>query len=306
MAQRRPTITQTLVWRFEAMGYDFATAVIRLLPVDTASAIGGALLRAVGPLTRAHRTASLGLRLAFPTMTDTEYARILAAQWENFGRYIAEFPVLDRLTPRGGRVEVVHPERLARIAASGRPVIFISGHFSNMEVMSAAILDAGIPCEITYRAANNPFVDARIKRSRFRYGVRMFAPKGADGARELLDALTAGRSVALMNDQKYDAGVAAPFFGRTVYTLPAAARLALRFGAEIQPLSVQRVHGARFRLTVHDPIRLVATGDRTADICTGVTAINAFIEARVRERPEEWWWMHKRWPKADYEGGERR
>ena len=65
-------------------------------------------------------------------------------------------------------------------------------------------------------------------------------------------------------------------------------------------MSVQRTKGARFRAVVHDPIRLTSTGDRAADIETGVRAINAFMEARVRERPEEWFWVHRRWPKAVY------
>jgi len=264
---------QDLIWRLEAAGFDLLTVLLRALPVDAASAMGGALFRILGPLTSAHKTAARGLRLAFPDITTVEHADLLKAQWDNFGRYIAEFPVLDRLTPASGRVEIINSERLSAIARSGRPSVFISGHFSNMEVMSAAILHAGIDCDITYRAANNRYVDARIKKSRFRYGVRLFAPKGSDGARELLEALKAGRS---------------------------AARLALRFGADIQPMSVQRTHGARFRLTVHEPIRLIDTGDRTADIEAGVRAINAFIEARVRERPGEWWWLHRRWPKEAY------
>ncbi len=300
MAKARTPLLQDLIWRLEAAGFDLLTVLLRALPVDAASAMGGALFRILGPLTSAHKTASRGLRLAFPDITTVEHADLLKAQWDNFGRYIAEFPVLDRLTPASGRVEIINSERLSAIARSGRPSVFISGHFSNMEVMSAAILHAGIDCDITYRAANNRYVDARIKKSRFRYGVRLFAPKGSDGARELLEALKAGRSVAMMNDQKYDGGVAAPFFGRAVYTLPAAARLALRFGADIQPMSVQRTHGARFRLTVHEPIQLIDTGDRTADIEAGVRAINAFIEARVRERPGEWWWLHRRWPKEAY------
>ena len=294
-------MVQDLIWHLEAAGFDLLTVLIRALPVDAASAMGGALFRILGPLTSAHKTASRGLRLAFPDITPAAHAGLLRAQWDNFGRYIAEFPVLDRLTPASGRVEIINAEGLSAIARSGRPTVFVSGHFSNMEVMSAAILHAGIACDITYRAVNNPYVDARIKRSRFRYGVRLFAPKGADGARHLLEALRAGRSVAMMNDQKYDAGVAAPFFGRTVQTLPAAARLALRFGIDIQPLSVMRTRGARFRLTVHEPIRLTDSGDRAGDIVIGVRAINAFIEARVRERPGEWWWLHRRWPKEAYE-----
>ncbi|HWA60111.1 MAG TPA: lysophospholipid acyltransferase family protein [Caulobacteraceae bacterium] len=300
MAKMRAGRAQDLTWRLEAFGFDLFTALIRALPADWASGLGAAIGRAVGPLTGANRTAARNLRLAFPDLADDERARLLKAQWGNVGRVFTELPIMDRLTPASGRVEVVHAERLAAIAASGRPAVFISGHFSNWEIMPAVILAAGIDCEITYRAANNPYVDERIKASRRRYGVKLFAPKGGDGARELLEALSRGVSVAMMNDQKYDGGVAAPFFGRTVHTLPAAVRLALRFGADLQPMSVTRLRGARFRVMVHEPIPIASTGDRAADMEAGVRSINAFIEARVREQPTEWFWVHRRWPPEAY------
>jgi KDO2-lipid IV(A) lauroyltransferase len=300
MSENRPAAIQVLKWRLEAVGFDLFTVLIRLMPVDFASALGAGLFRLVGPLTGAHKVAARNLRLAFPDLSPAERARLLAAQWENVGRTFIELPVMDRITVASGRVEVENPERLTALAAGGRPAVLISGHFSNWEVMAAAIMWAGVACQVTYRAANNPFVDARIKQSRFRYGVRLFAPKGADGARDLLAALQAGRSVAMLNDQKYDGGVAAPFFGRTVHTLPAAVRLALRFDTVIQPISVQRTRGARFRCMIHEPIVVADTGDRNGDVLAGVMAINAFIEARVRERPQEWFWVHRRWPAQAY------
>lgn len=300
MAAKRPSLTQDLAWRLEAAGFDVFTFLFRLLPTDWASGLGGALFKALGPLSGAHRTAEANLCIAFPEKDAAWRARILRAQWENTGRTFAEFSLMDRIRPSTGRVELVNGERLAQIAAGGEPVVFVSGHLSNWEVMPAAIVDAGVTCQITYRAANNLYVDARIKKSRFRYGVRLFAPKGGEGARELLEALGKGESVALMNDQKFNGGVAAPFFGATVHTAPGPTRLALRFGAVLQPMSVQRIRGARFRVVVHDPIVLERTGDRAADIEAGVRKINAFMEARVRERPEEWFWVHRRWPNAAY------
>jgi KDO2-lipid IV(A) lauroyltransferase len=301
MSRRRSPQVQKLVWRLEALAFDAFTALARVLPMDSVSGTLGRLAVAVGPMTRAHRTALLGLKIAFPDTTDEEQERLARAQWENFGRYIGEFPLVDRITPERGRVEIEGFERLRAIALSGKPAILISGHFSNIEVMAAAILSAGIDCDVTYRAANNPLVDARIIAGRARYGVRLFAPKGADGARSLLTSLAAGRSIAILNDQKYDGGSAGVFFGQPVRTNPAAARLARKFGAIIQPMSVRRMRGARFRVIVHEPIVVPHTQDRVADIDHGVDAINAFIEARVRERPEEWWWMHRRWPAEVYE-----
>jgi len=291
---------QDLMWRAEALAYDLAEALARLFPIDTVSDFGAWLFRTLGPLTSAHRTAETNLRIAFPGADDAEIARLLEAQWREAGRWFGEFTILDRIIAEPARVEVVGAERLKSIANGAGPVVFISGHFSSFEIMPAAILHAGIDCQITYRATNNPYVDARIRKARFRYGVRMFAPKGAEGARELIRALSRGESVALMNDQKFNGGVAVPLFGVMAHTAPGPSTFALRFGIPLQPMSVQRRDRARFRVIVHEPIHLADTGDRAADIEAGVRQVNAFIEDRVRARPTEWFWVHKRWPNEMY------
>lgn len=299
-APKRPSLGQDLAWRVEAAFYDLFTGLARAFPLDTVSDFGAAVFRRIGPLTGSHRVAQTNIRIAFPQASDAEVAALLDRQWDAFGRWMLEFPVLDRIMTEPGRVEVVGAERLAAIAAGQGPVVFISGHFSSFEIMPAAILRAGVACQITYRATNNPYVDARIRKSRARYGVKLFAPKGGDGSRELLEGLKRGESAALMNDQKFNGGVAAPLFGVTAHTAPGPTRLALRFGTVLQPMSVQRTHKARFRVVVHEPIALQRTGDRSADIEAGVRQVNAFIEDRVRERPEEWFWVHKRWPNDVY------
>jgi KDO2-lipid IV(A) lauroyltransferase len=290
-----------LSWRLEALGFDVLSAVVRLFPVAWVSALGGRLFRWLGPLTPSARIVERNIDLAFPDLDPLARAKLLSDQWDNLGRFFFEFPMTDRLTPSKGRVEVVGRERLVAIAKSGKPAILISGHFANWEVMAAAIVDAGVPARVTYRAANNPYFDKRIIETRARYGVQMFAPKGGMGSRDMIETLQKGESVTYLNDQKFNNGVAAPFFGRTVHTAGASTRMALRFGAVMQPMSVQRLPGARFRVVVAEPIVLQNTGDRTRDVEAGVRQINAFVEARVRERPAEWFWVHKRWPREEYE-----
>jgi len=291
---------QDLLWRIEAWAYDFAQFVIRLLPIDAASDFGAWLFRRLGPLTSPHRVAETNLRIVFPKASETEIRSLLDAQWDQLGRWALEFPILDRIIADPSRVEVVGADRLAAIRDGAGPVVFISGHFSSFEIMPAVILHARINCWITGRATNNPYFDASIRRNRGRYGVRQFAPKGAKGTRELLRALGRGECVALMNDQKFNDGVAAPLFGVMAHTAPGPASFALRFGIPIQPFSVERLHKARFRVIVHEPFRLQDTGDRDADIEAGVRRINAFIEDRVRARPAEWFWVHRRWPNEVY------
>jgi KDO2-lipid IV(A) lauroyltransferase len=291
---------QKLLWRIEAWAYDFADFLARLFPIDAVSDFGAWLGATFGPLTSSHRVAETNLRIVFPQASDAEIARLLAQQWDQIGRWGLEFLILDRIIADPTRVEVEGAERLDAIRDGGGPVVFISGHFSSFEIMPAVILHAGIDCWITGRATNNPYVDARIRESRGRYGVRKFAPKGAKGTRELLKALGRGESVALMNDQKFNGGVEAPFFGITAHTAPGPASFALRFGVPIQPFSVQRLEKARFKVIVHEPFRLEDTGSRDHDIEAGVRRINAFIAGRVLARPAEWFWVHKRWPNEIY------
>lgn len=285
----------------EAWLFDAACALARLFPVDSVSNFGARLFSALGPLTSANHVAERNLRIAFPEADEAEIRRLLRAQWTELGRSLIEFTIVDRIVADTGRLEIEGLERLQAIAAGAGPVVFISGHFSNFELMAAAMVRAGVKVQVTYRAMNNPHVDARVRAVRYRYGVRLFAPKGLEGARELMRALERGESVALMNDQKFNGGVAAPLFGVMAHTAPGPSTFALRFGVPLQPLSVQRVgDSARFKVIVHDPIMLEDTGDKAADIEAGVRRINAFIEDRIRARPHDWFWVHRRWPNEVY------
>ena len=280
---------QDLIWRLEAAAYRSLVGFLRLLGVERASALGGGLLRLLGPLTSTHKTVMRNLRIAFPDMPAAEREKLAIEQWDGTGRTFAEVAVMDQLTPEGGRVEVVGMERLHALRDSGRPAVLISGHLANFEVMAAVIMASGLPCQVTYRAANNPYVDALIRQNRERYGVRLFAPKG-DGTRDLMAGMKRGDSIALLVDQKYNQGPEVQFFGQPVNASPGAARLAARFDTVMQPLSVVRLPGVRFRVTAHEPISIGHGEDKAADILAGIQAANRFVEDRVREHPVDWFW----------------
>ena len=294
------SLRQDLIWRVEAAAFAGFIGLMRVIGLETASNFGGWVLRTLGPLTGTQKTVMRNLRIAFPDMGVEERRRLALEQWEQTGRTFAETAIMDRLTPASGRIDIVGAERLEAIRASGKPVVFVSGHMANIETMAAVLVASGIPVQVTYRAANNPYVDAQIIAARARYGVKLFAPKGGDGARELLAGMGRGESVALMNDQKFSEGPEVLFFGQPVNAAPGPSRLALRFGTVLQPMSVVRLPGVRFRVTAHEPIELHNTGDRAGDIARGVQAITTFVEERVREHPVDWFWVHKRWPDTVY------
>ena len=290
-------------WLAQTAAFAAYSGLMRALPVETASNFGAWLVSHLGPRTSTEKTVQRNLRLAFPDMDETERSALSRAQWESTGRTFAEFPIMDRITPASGRVTVVGAERLHAIRDSGRPAVLVSGHFSNWEAMAAAIVSTGLKTQITYRAGNNPYVDRMITEQRARYGVELFAPKGGDGAKELLEGMKRGESVALLNDQKFREGPAVIFFGHPVNTATGPSRLAQRHDAPIVPVTVERSGPARLKVTFHPEMRVrsaTSPADKARAVEEATQAVTRFIENQVRARPEEWFWTHKRWPDAVY------
>ena len=210
---------QDLIWRLEAAAFAGFIGLMRVIGLEAASNFGGWLLRTLGPRTGTHRTVLRNLRIAFPDMDPTERERLAADQWEQTGRTFAETALVDRLLVEG-RIEVVGAERLEAIRQAGRPVVFVSGHMANIETMAAVIVGAGVPCQVTYRAANNPLVDAMILKAR---GAATDAhlPKGVQGAREAVAVIRRKGHLGMLVDQKLNTGIPISFFGRDAMTAPA-------------------------------------------------------------------------------------
>ena len=288
----------TLGHRIEDAGFAAFLNTFGAMSPASASAAGASLLRALGPLTSAHRTALRNLRLAFPNETEAWRRDIARAMWGEVGRMAGEFPHMHayRTEARGGSIKVEGAERLNEAARTG--AVFIAGHFSNWEIMAVAIVQSGVTCHVTYRPANNPLIDRRIVEGRRAYGVNLQSAKGAEGGMGLMRALARKETVALMNDQKYNEGVAAPFFGHDCMTADGPARLALRFKVPLVPLSLKRTAPQAFVATVHPAIPLDYDAPLDDGVVAGVREVNAFMEARVREAPEQWFWVHQRWPKS--------
>ena len=267
-----------------------------LLPLDWASAIGGALARTIGPRLAISKRARLNIRRALPELADHEIAKTIAQMWDNLGRVAAEYPHLRqiRVFEPGGRVETHGFEHMDRAVAAGRRMIIFSGHIANWEIGMLAAVQYGAEVAQIYRAANNPLIDRMI--TRFRGIGGELIPKGTVAARRAIAVLRRGAHVTMLADQKMNDGIPVPFFGRPAMTASALAALALRFDCDVLPARVERLGGARFRLTVFPPLPLPSSGDHHADVATLMTRVNQTLEGWIRDRPQEWFWVHRRWP----------
>jgi len=298
-----PPAATRLSWsyRIEAWGAACFFGAMRVLPLDIASATGGAFARWVGPRLGVSNRARRNLRAAFSELSPARIEAIVRGMWDNLGRVAAEYPHLRdiRVFSPDGRVETQGIEHLDRALAAGRPVILFGGHLGNWEIAALAAAQYGLDIAQIYRAANNPLVDrmiARFRRAEDSSYKGEFIRKGAIASRRAVAALRRGAHLALLADQKLNDGIPVPFFGRPAMTAPALALLALHFDCTVLPARVERLQGARFRLTLHPPLDLPKRGDRDADVAALTAAVNATLERWIRERPEQWFWVHSRWP----------
>ncbi len=297
--ENRASFGQKLLWQIESIAWDVIYwGPFKMMGVDRASNFGGWFFKKLGPLTSTHKTALKNLRMAFPEWSEEQVEATAMEAWECFGRTAGELPHLPKIDPyeENGRVEIVGLKNLDAIRDSDKGAVMISGHFANWEVMAATICNRVEDAYITYRALNNPQIDRKLNKVRHDYGTAVLTPKGI-GTREVMKALKDNKAVGLMNDQKFNQGIAVPFFGIEAMTAPGPSRLAIKYDVPIVPFSTVRTGPGRFRVTVHDAIVPQKTGDLEADIYATVEQINAFMEARVRETPGQWFWMHRRWPK---------
>jgi KDO2-lipid IV(A) lauroyltransferase len=293
MAERR-ALRQT-AYVLQACALGLFLLFCRLLPVDWASAMGGWLGRTIGPRLGQSRKAARNLIRAMPENSPDENQRIVRGMWDNLGRVIAEYPHLPRICAQleGGRVEFVGYEHIRGMAEDGKPGIVFGAHLGNWEVPSFAARHFGFNMALVYRAPNNAWVDRLLHRLR---DSPLMIPKGREGARALFSLLRNGGHAAFLVDQKMNDGIAVPFFGRDAMTAPAIAQFGFRLGCVIVPFRTERLKGAHFRITVFPPMELIPTGDRAADEQAVMARINAMVEGWIRAAPEQWLWLHRRWP----------
>ena len=280
----------------EGAGLVLAYGFLRVLPVDWASGVGGFLARMIGPRLGVTKRAQENLKRALPDLTSAERRQVIAGMWDNLGRVIAEYPHLDkfRLFEANSRIEGIDGGNILATRDPARKYIFFSAHYGNWEIAIRTASQAGFEVTGVYRAPNNPIVDRFMLWARGADGGEL-VPKGDIAARKAFGALREGRALCMLVDQKMNDGIPVPFFGRDAMTAPALAVLALRYDCAVVPIRMQRTKGARFRMISEPPLALPKTGNNEADRRALMVEVNAVVERWVRERPEQWLWLHRRW-----------
>jgi KDO2-lipid IV(A) lauroyltransferase len=295
----RMTPLEKIRYGGEALAFFAFIGLFRILGVDRASAVGGFIGRNIFYRTGITNRARDNLRAAYPDMRKAEMEAVIVEMWDNLGRTIAEYAHHDKFSIDGPnpRIEIVNRDIADKAAASDRGVIFASGHFANWEVFLHVAKQLQLDGGAVYRPVNNPYVDRFIVRQRMTHGPREQIEKGARGTRRIFTLLRGGKSVFMLIDQKTNEGLPIPFFGRDAMTTPTPAALALKLDSIVLLASSERMGGARFRVTIHEPITVERSGDHDRDVLALTTKLNTALESAIRKRPSQWLWIHRRWPK---------
>jgi len=272
--------------------------------LGVAAALGRSWARLGGPRTRAARE---HLRIAFPDWTERERAAVCERAFANLARSFVEFCTLGRLSREEllglAEVEGLEHFEAARRARPGDGAICLTAHLGSWELLVAVMGAHGIPIAVIQRPRDNPLLDELVAEIRGHNGAEML-PRGS-AARAAFRGLRDGKVVAMVLDQNASRreGVFVPFFGRPACTRDGPARLAMRTGAPVFPVFIERVGGsARHRVRVEPPLELVPEGsDPEAAVLENVRRMSAVVEAAIRRNPDQWIWTHRRWktqPKA--------
>lgn len=272
---------------------------LRMLGLDAASSLIGGLARRIGPRLAASEVARRNLAAAGYDRTQAE--AILAGMWDNLGRTAAEYPFLREICdyPRLSRIEIADGRSIVAAREAGKGGIFFSAHIANWEVIPYMSQVFGLDVLNFYREPNNPYMRQVIQGWRPTAASTMI-PKGFPGMKQAVAGLAQGKFIGILIDQKYNQGVEVDFLGRPTRLSQAIAVLTRRFRCPAIPLHAERIGGSHFKVTAHPAIDI--DYDLPADrFQVEVTQqVIRVVEGWVRERPDQWLWVHKIWGKDFY------
>jgi KDO2-lipid IV(A) lauroyltransferase len=282
-----------LRYRLEFVLYRLFGWLIRLMPMEAASAMTGALFRWFAPLSNRHQRVMNQLSLAYPHMSAEEHVSIAIQSWETMGRVLAESFRLEEIL-NSDRVIVEDLDTVQARLAQCQGFIACTAHQGNWEIAVVPLTKMGIKTAGIYQRLKNPFVDAMVRQQRAMLYPDGLFQKQHSTALAATKYVKAGGALSVMADLREHRGVKVPFFGQPAPSNPFPAMIAVSLNKPIFIAHVMREKGVRFKIRVSE-IEVMRSGDRDADILETTTRIQAALEQNIRERPHEWMWSIGRW-----------
>jgi len=267
--------------------------IYKFLGLKISSHFSGKLFETFGPIFRSKNLIKTNIQRAIPKINSSKIKSITKDMWNNYGRTLSEYMFLKgfRNDQFRSNINITGKEILQKIKLERTPVIFVSGHFSNFELMAMEIEKSGVNLSAIYRPLNNIFLNILMERIRKKYICKNQIKKGTSGVRELLRLYKKGYSIALMIDQRVSQGIKSKFFNQEAFTTTIPAQFIKKFNCKVVPISIKRHNSVNFNIKVEKPIEF-SKNSSTEKI---TRELNIWLEKTILKNPGQWIWSHDRW-----------
>ena len=267
--------------------------LFKILGYKMASNFGAFIGSFFGQMFRSKKLIEGNIKKALPKTSENEMEKIIKTMWSNYGRILSDYMFIKnfRQSKLEKYLEIEGKEIFDEIKKNGEPVVFISGHFNNFELMAMEIERSGISVAAIYRPLNNIFLNKIMESIRKKYICKHQIKKGMSGIREILQFCKKGFSIALMIDQRVSEGIKSDLFGQPALTTTIPAQLVKKFGYKIVPIYIERINELNLKIKINKPIKF----DKNETIENITNQLNNWLEKMISIKPNQWIWTHNRW-----------
>ena len=278
---------------FQFLFFTIFFFLFKILGFKISSAIGGKLFEIIGPIFRSKKLIDTNIKKAVPNINSEDLKKTTRLMWNNYGRIFAEYVFIKsfRNGKLNSRISIEGQDILEEIKKLNQQVVFISGHFSNFELMAMHLEKVGIKLTAIYRPLNNIFLNIIMENIRKKYICKNQIKKGIGGMKKIIHLKRQNYSTALMIDQRVSEGIRSNFFNNPALTTTIPAQLVKKFKIPVVPIFIERVNNLNFKITVSKPINFT-----DSDSIKKITDdLNKVLETMILHKPEQWIWSHNRW-----------
>ena len=271
----------------------FSFLIFKILGPYLSSNISGKIFELIGPFFRSKEIIHTNLKRGIPNINSEKLDNITRSMWNNYGRLFAEYMFIKdfRYGKLNKKIQIQGQDILDEIKKSKKQVVFVSGHFSNFELMAMYLEKTGIELSAIYRPLNNIFLNRIMEGIRKKFICKYQIKKGIGGLKKLISLKKNNFSTAMMIDQRVSEGILSNLFNKEALTTTIPAQLVKKFNIPVVPVYIERIKDLNFKIVVHDPI-LFSNEDSIKNI---TLKLNQILERMILKKPEQWIWSHNRW-----------
>ena len=263
----------------------------RILGISLSRKIFSSLFKKIGPIFKSKKVINKNLNIFSLKVPEINRKKIISDMWANYGKTFIEYIFLNQLRKNKSQITILGEDNLSKIIEQKKPVIFVSGHFANFELMSMEITKRNIKLATIYRPLNNLFLNPFMEFLREKYVCKNQIKKGIKGVRNAIEYLKKGYSIALMIDQRVSEGEKINFFDQDALTTTLPAQLSIKFDLVIMPVFIQREINDNFTIEFYKPI----DNKNLKNKIELTKELNNILEKMIKKNPYQWIWTHNRW-----------